>query len=128
MAGNASLPSLFPLIPNVKLRRPIKLSGHIVGTIPTYFCVFQNISSFALDKHFKFVRQRVIASKEAMLMAKFTEKDRIFGSLTCLTKTRDFDYENQAWVVNGRYIRCGHPESMACGCYGREHAGEVAKS
>jgi len=34
-----------------------------------------------------------------------------------------YDYENQAWVVNGRYIRCGHPETMDCRCYGREHEG-----
>jgi hypothetical protein len=39
-----------------------------------------------------------------------------------------FDYPNQAWVRNGRYIRCGHPESMDCGCYGREHESQVADS
>jgi hypothetical protein len=42
-----------------------------------------------------------------------------------------FDYERQAWtaVVYGRrvYVRCGHPEAMPCGCYGREHAGEEVK-
>lgn len=37
-----------------------------------------------------------------------------------------FDYEHQAWVENGRYVRCGHPESMDCGCYGRLHEGELA--
>lgn len=36
-----------------------------------------------------------------------------------------FDYENQAWVVAGRYESCGHPQTMACGCYGRIHAGEL---
>lgn len=35
-----------------------------------------------------------------------------------------YDYDNQAWVVDGKYIRCGHPDSMSCGCYGRLHAGE----
>lgn len=35
-----------------------------------------------------------------------------------------YDYDNQAWVVDGKYVRCGHPQSMNCGCYGREHAGE----
>ena len=35
-----------------------------------------------------------------------------------------FDYTNQAWVRNGRYVRCGHPESMNCGCYGRQHEGK----
>ena len=35
-----------------------------------------------------------------------------------------YDYVNQAWVVNGKYIRCGHPETMDCRCYGREHEGE----
>ena len=35
-----------------------------------------------------------------------------------------YDYENQAWVINGKYIRCGHPESMDCKCYGKECEGE----
>ena len=35
-----------------------------------------------------------------------------------------FDYKNQAWVENGVYVRCGHPELMECGCFGRIHAGE----
>jgi hypothetical protein len=35
-----------------------------------------------------------------------------------------FDYANQAWVKDGKYIRCGHPETMDCQCYGKEHAGE----
>lgn len=35
-----------------------------------------------------------------------------------------YDYQRQAWVEGGRYIRCGHPETMRCGCYGRLHEGE----
>jgi hypothetical protein len=38
-----------------------------------------------------------------------------------------FDYDNQAWVIDGRYVSCGHPDGMECGCYGREHAGEETK-
>lgn len=34
-----------------------------------------------------------------------------------------FDYDNQAWVVDGKYVRCGHPPNMNCGCYGRTHEG-----
>lgn len=37
-----------------------------------------------------------------------------------------YDYDRQAWIVDGRYVRCGHPEAMDCRCYGRLHAGEVA--
>lgn len=37
-----------------------------------------------------------------------------------------FDYDRQAWVKDGRYLRCGHPEHMVCGCYGREHEGEMS--
>jgi len=37
-----------------------------------------------------------------------------------------YDYERQAWVRAGRYLRCGHPHEMDCGCYGRVHEGEVA--
>lgn len=35
-----------------------------------------------------------------------------------------YDYENQAWIRDGRYQRCAHPESMDCQCYGKIHAGE----
>jgi len=35
-----------------------------------------------------------------------------------------YDYTRQAWVKDGVYVRCGHPESLNCACYGREHAGE----
>ena len=38
-----------------------------------------------------------------------------------------YDYTNQAWVIDGKYIRCGHPDSMDCGCYGREHEGELVQ-
>jgi hypothetical protein len=37
-----------------------------------------------------------------------------------------YDYTNQAWIEDGRYSNCGHPATMACGCYGRLHAGELA--
>lgn len=37
-----------------------------------------------------------------------------------------FDYYNQAWVVNKKYIRCGHPDSMECGCYGRINEGKIS--
>ncbi len=37
-----------------------------------------------------------------------------------------YDYEHQAWVRDGRYLRCGHLEPVDCGCYGRIHEGEAA--
>ena len=42
-----------------------------------------------------------------------------------------FDYRNQAWTAineNGQrvYQRCGHSDSVECGCYGRKHAGELS--
>ena len=42
------------------------------------------------------------------------------------TTTFEYDYDNQAWVEDGKYIRCGHPEDMDCQCYGRLHEGEEA--
>ncbi|MGA8730297.1 MAG: hypothetical protein WB608_16200 [Terracidiphilus sp.] len=36
-----------------------------------------------------------------------------------------FDYVKQAWVQDGKYVRCGHLPSMGCDCYGRLHAGEA---
>lgn len=38
-----------------------------------------------------------------------------------------YDYKNQAWVVKGRYVRCGHPEIMDCLCYGTLHEGEICR-
>ena len=38
-----------------------------------------------------------------------------------------FDYTKQAWVLGGRYVRCGHPATTNCGCYGRAHEGEETK-
>lgn len=38
-----------------------------------------------------------------------------------------FDYTNQAWVFEGLYETCGHPEDMDCKCYGKEHKGEETK-
>ena len=38
-----------------------------------------------------------------------------------------YDYQNQAWIDNdGRYVRCGHPDSMVCACFGRIHEGTKA--
>ena len=37
-----------------------------------------------------------------------------------------YDYKNQAWLVNGLYTSCEHPEEMQCDCYGKLHAGEAA--
>jgi hypothetical protein len=44
-----------------------------------------------------------------------------------------FDYVKQAWVKDGKYLRCGHPDStdgrpIKCGCYGRAHEGEETKA
>jgi len=35
-----------------------------------------------------------------------------------------YDYTHQAWVADGKYVRCGHPEQMNCGCYGKENVGK----
>lgn len=36
-----------------------------------------------------------------------------------------YDYENQSWIVEGKYIRCGHPEEMDCECFGKIHEGQT---
>lgn len=41
----------------------------------------------------------------------------------------EFDYENQAWMIDGVYQNCGHTPltDFSCGCYGREHQGKTAE-
>ncbi len=34
-----------------------------------------------------------------------------------------YDYDRQAWVIDRRYVDCGHADAMDCECYGRRHAG-----
>ena len=36
-----------------------------------------------------------------------------------------FDYRHQAWVEDGKYMGCNHPASIDCGCFARDHAGEI---
>ena len=38
-----------------------------------------------------------------------------------------FDYDKQAWTIDGVYVDCGHDANLECGCYGREHEGEKAE-
>ena len=45
-----------------------------------------------------------------------------------------YDYTRQAWVVDGKYVTCGHswPNPLTgkptpCNCYGRAHAGEASE-
>lgn len=46
---------------------------------------------------------------------------------TEMSGERRYDYDKQAWVVDGVYEACAHPENMSCKCYGREHEGEQAE-
>jgi len=39
-----------------------------------------------------------------------------------------YDYKNQAWVIGGKYIKCGHPDDMDCNCYGKNHEGETSNA
>ena len=36
-----------------------------------------------------------------------------------------FDYTVQAWVKDGRVLRCGHPEALPCGCTGKTFEGRT---
>ena len=37
-------------------------------------------------------------------------------------ETVQYDYTNQAWVINGRYVPCGHVR-IDCGCWSRMYEG-----
>lgn len=65
-----------------------------------------------------------IGATATMTLDRHTEKARDSHG-TNYDKGTHFDYDRQAWVVNGCYVRCGHPEGMeTCICYGRLHEGE----
>lgn len=58
------------------------------------------------------------------LMARQELREGKIQEINTSEKATYYDYANQAWIRNGKYIRCGHPENMNCGCYGRTHEGE----
>jgi hypothetical protein len=62
-----------------------------------------------------------VAEEAANVMGQLAS---IFPKTVDPNSIEGFDYKHQAWVVRGRYQRCGHPALMACGCYGRRHQGE----
>lgn len=45
-----------------------------------------------------------------------------------MTNSEQYDYTNQAWVVDGKYVRCGHKAEIGCKCFGRQHEGEECES
>jgi hypothetical protein len=58
---------------------------------------------------------------------KCKDKDNMTREIIFKDKQRlSYDYENQVWIVNGKYTRCGHAKEMKCNCYGRLHEGETA--
>ena len=51
-------------------------------------------------------------------------KGQKMSRISTNTALDGYDYENQAWYQNGVYVRCGHPGSMDCECYGKLHEGQ----
>jgi len=38
-----------------------------------------------------------------------------------------FSYEHQCWIKEFVVMRCGHPATMNCGCFGKKHQGEQVR-
>ena len=38
-----------------------------------------------------------------------------------------YSYEHQCWILNYIIQDCGHPATMPCGCFSRQHAGEQTR-
>ena len=59
--------------------------------------------------------------------------EQITGTLVDLeqhqfTHMTQYDYEKQAWIVDGLYTNCGHAQHIDCNCWGRLHQGEKAQT
>ena len=66
------------------------------------------------------------AQREAQAMTNTPAGKLRLQAVSSFSVEAKFDYDNQAWIVNGLYVRCGH--QGPCQCYGREHEGEQAPS
>ena len=49
-----------------------------------------------------------------------TSKDQVINGRLM----NGYSYMHQAWVKDGKYIKCGHPKEMDCNCYGRKNEGK----
>lgn len=81
--------------------------------ITPFFLTLQDANELA-DKLLETVREQYQLQRESCYQQQLDEQ----------RLTNGFDYTNQAWVVDGRYVSCGHHEAMICNCFGRIHAGE----
>lgn len=54
-----------------------------------------------------------------------TQHERLLMDVMAATDG-GYDYHNQAWVVDGKYVACGH--GTPCDCFGTRHAGESVKA
>lgn len=45
-----------------------------------------------------------------------------------MNKVIEYDYINQAWIIDGIYQACNHPEEMNCNCYGKLNKGKKAQN
>ena len=54
-----------------------------------------------------------------------TQHERLLMDVMAATDG-GYDYHNQAWVVDGKYVACGH--GTPCDCFGTRHAGEPIKA
>lgn len=66
-------------------------------------------------------------STATAIVANITKPGLTLNEQIAALNTNGYDYANQAWVVDGKYIACGHPEFMNCDCFGKVHAGEAVK-
>lgn len=64
----------------------------------------------------------------AMAIAEITKPGLSVAQRTAAIMANGYDYRNQAWVVDGKYVACAHPEWMKCNCFGTVHAGEALKA
>lgn len=55
------------------------------------------------------------------------EIEKTIEKLCTVVSVSVYDYTNQSWTRNGRYVRCGHPEEVDCHCFGRLHEDEELK-
>jgi hypothetical protein len=80
----------------------------------------------AMQTRSRFTAAQVNAVIEADRSGKIHLEERDYNddTLTAALNREGYDYRHQAWVVNGKYQRCGH--GKPCDCYGTRHHGEPA--
>jgi hypothetical protein len=101
----------------IELLRRCGMAEHAAGMALTKWeRIPQGAQELLAERHFDIMCERLLKDVMAATVDTHANDASLCG----------YDYHNQAWVEDGKYVACGH--GTPCDCFGTRHAGEPIKA